>query len=86
MEKKLKKEKGKDVNLVCVNKTGIEDNKIKRDASKYTKINDLLNQEFDSESSDNKLLFNEKKKIFLKVYQNHVNYQKKYRNKKSLYK
>ena len=65
--KEVKKgKKGKDVNLVCVNKTGIEDNKIKRDASKYTKINDLLNQEFDSESSDNKLLFNEKKKNIFK--------------------
>ena len=63
-----KGKKGKDINLVCVNNinTGIEDNKIKREASKFAKINDLLNMEFDSESSDNKLLFNEKKKNVFK--------------------
>ena len=67
IKKEFKKgKKGKDVNLICVNKTGTEDNKIKREASKFAKINDLLNQELDSESSDNKLLFNEKKKNVFK--------------------
>ena len=37
-------------------------NKSKRDEAKYTQINELLNQGFDSESSDNRLLFNDKKK------------------------
>ena len=61
-----KGKKEKDINLICVNNPNNDANKTKREASKLAKINDLLNQEFDSESSDNKLLFNEKKKNIFK--------------------
>jgi hypothetical protein len=39
------------------------ENKLNNDGEKYDKIKEVLNQDFDSESSDNKLLFNEKNKI-----------------------
>ena len=78
MNKKIKNNKENDQNynnLNTIDSYGIKKNpkndnmiyiinsdKKKREAEKIAKIKELLNQDPDSESSDNKLLFNEKKK------------------------
>ena len=49
-------------NLIYIINNENSGSKTKREAAKFAQIKEILNQDFDSESSDNKLLFNERKK------------------------
>ena len=49
-------------NLIYIINNENSGSKTKREAAKFAQIKEILNQDFDSESSDNKLLFNDRKK------------------------